>query len=160
MPLRPPRPGALLVGVALASVLALSACTSQSPAPSESPRSSSASATPTPSAPPTFSADAATPEALAVFDHTVQTLLKATPQPHGRDVIDALVAAGFDKKAMEVTPDDTTIGRAVDSIEFAVVWKKKDCLVGQVGSSSFSSSSSPVLSTGKCLVGTTRAIDW
>jgi hypothetical protein len=94
------------------------------------------------------------------FDATVKTLLKTDPQPHGRDVIDALVKAGFDKKAMEVTADQTTLGRDVDSIEFSVLWKKRDCLVGQVGVSGYGSESSPVLGTGKCLVGQTRAIDW
>ncbi|MCU1529690.1 MAG: hypothetical protein JWP75_3453 [Frondihabitans sp.] len=98
--------------------------------------------------------------ALAHFDAVVQKLLTTDPQPHGRDVIDALVAAGFSKKAMELTPDTTTIGRNVDSIEFSVLWQNKDCLVGQVGASGYGSSSSPKLSTGRCLIGNTRPIDW
>lgn len=61
---------------------------------------------------------------------------------------------------MQLTPDETTIGRGVDSIEFSVLWKKKDCLIGQVGPSGFASTSAPVLSTDACLIGTTRSIDW
>lgn len=141
--------------------VALTSCTSQAPDPAVSSSAApSASARPSATPAPRFSADASTPEALRFFDATVTTLLKTDPKPHGRDVIDALVKAGFDKKAMEITADQTTLGRDVDSIEFSVLWKKKDCLVGQVGSSGFGSASSRVLGTGKCLVGQTRAIDW
>ncbi|GAA4266859.1 hypothetical protein GCM10022256_24710 [Frondihabitans peucedani] len=116
------------------------------------------SASPAPA--PSFDADASTSDALAEFTAVVKKRLASDPQPHGRDVVDALVAAGFDKKAMELTPDETTLDRNVDSIEFSVLWKKQDCLVGQVGSAGFSSTSAPVLGTGKCLVGATRTIDW
>jgi hypothetical protein len=162
--LRPSRAGAatLLVGIAVAVSLTAAGCTNASPAPA--PKTSapavSATADPTPTPVATFGPTASTKVALAHFDAVVQNLLKTDPEPHGRDVIDALVAAGFDKKAMELTPDTTTIGRNVDSIEFSVLWQNKDCLVGQVGESGYGSSSSPVLSTGKCLIGTTRPINW
>lgn len=150
------------VAVAVSAVLGagLAGCTTSSPAPVPSSATSSASAPSSPAPVATFGPSATTPVALAQFDAVVKKLLTTDPQPHGRDVIDALVTAGFDKKAMEVTSDTTSLGSAADSIEFSVTWKKKDCLVGQVGSSGFGSSSSPVLSTGKCLVGTTRSIDW
>lgn len=160
--------GRLAVATLLAAtgVLALAGCTDSSPttiasssAPAES-ASASATADSSPSPAPSFDAESTTSVALATFTAVVKKRLVTDPQPHGRDVIDALVAAGFDKKAMQVTPDDTTIGRDVDSIEFTVLWKKKDCLIGQVGSAGFSTESAPVLSTGKCLIGSTRAIDW
>jgi hypothetical protein len=152
----------MLVGVGVVVALAVTGCTSASPAPAPTTSAPAASSTPesTPTPAATFGPDATTAVALAHFDTTVQTLLKTDPQPHGRDVIDALVAAGFDKKAMELTPDDTTIGRNVDSIEFSVLWQNKDCIVGQVGGSGFGSSSAPKLSTGKCLIGNTRSINW
>jgi hypothetical protein len=149
------------VAVVSLCAVALTSCTSPAPDPAvSSPSAPAASAQPSATPAPRFGADASTPEALRFFDATVTTLLKTDPRPHGRDVIDALVAAGFDKKAMEVTADQTTLGRDVDSLEFSVLWKKRDCLVGQVGSSGFGSTSSRVLSTGKCLVGHTRTIDW
>ena len=40
----------------------------------------------------------------------------------GRAYIDALVAAGFDKAAMQVTPDQTTVGNPAESIQFSVRW--------------------------------------
>ncbi|BDZ49964.1 hypothetical protein GCM10025867_22050 [Frondihabitans sucicola] len=162
-PLRPRRVVALTL-VAITGVVVLAGCTNASPTPSPavsnsaSAGSPSAAATPTPA--PSYDANASTPEALAEFTAVVTKKLAGDPQPHGRDIVDALAAAGFDKKAMQLTPDDTTIGRNVDSIEFSVLWKNNDCLIGQVGSAGFSSESSPVLSTGKCLIGTTRTIDW
>ena len=50
----------------------------------------------------------------------------------GRAYIDALVAAGFDKSAMQVTKDKSTVGNPAESIQFSVHWGG-DCLVGQVG---------------------------
>jgi hypothetical protein len=152
-------------------VLALTSCTVTAPAagsstvnvPSatgEASVSSAASSSPASTPVPTYDAAGTADHALAAFTQVVRTLLQSDPQPHGRDVIDALVRAGFDKKAMEVTLDDTTIGRGVDSIEFSVAWKKSDCLLGQVGSAGFFTSAAPILSTGKCLVGTTRPITW
>jgi len=165
-PLRFARSAVLVAAVASAAVLALTSCTAPVSPPATSTASSSsptaaASAPSTPSTPaPTYDAAGTADHALTVFTQVVRTLLQSDPQPHGRDVIDALVRAGFDKKAMEVTLDDTTIGRNVDSIEFSVAWKKSDCLLGQVGGAGFFTSAAPILSTGKCLVGTTRPITW
>jgi hypothetical protein len=79
----------------------------------------------------------------------------------GRAYIDALVAAGFDKAAMQVTSDASTVGNAAESIQFSVLWKD-ECLLGQVGPAT----GEPVtivarsLAGGACLVGNTRPIDW
>ncbi|RKR74642.1 hypothetical protein C8E83_1766 [Frondihabitans australicus] len=147
------------MALAIAGVVAaaLTGCTQTSPTPAVSTSAAATPiTTPTPTVP--FGPTAPASVALAHFSTTVQTLLKTDPQPHGDDVITALEKAGFDKTAMEITPDATTIGRNVDSIEFAVLWQKKTCLIGQVGSAGYASTSAPVLSTGKCLVGSTRAV--
>jgi len=67
----------------------------------------------------------------------------------------------FDKAAMQLTPDNTTIGNPAESIEFSVRWGE-ECLVGQVGPSIGAPVATvlPGLSTGGCLIGQTRAIDW
>ena len=95
------------------------------------------------------------------FDETnAATLATANgANPGGRAFIDGLVAAGFDKAAMQVTPDKTAISLDADNVQFSVLIGE-DCLVGQFGNVGYQSAVLPVLSTGACLVGTTRAIDW
>ncbi|AMM20385.1 hypothetical protein AX769_09780 [Frondihabitans sp. PAMC 28766] len=146
--------------LAAVSVAVLSGCTSHS-TPTPSPSVSTPVAAPTPTPAPTipFGATAPASVALTHFDSALQALLKINGSPNGDTVIATLTKAGFDKKSMQITPDQTTIGRTVDSIEFSVLWQGKTCLLGQVGASGYSSSSAPVLSTGACLVGTTRAIN-
>jgi hypothetical protein len=82
-------------------------------------------------------------------------------QVSGRAYIDALVAAGFDKSAMQVTPDETTVGNPAESIQFSVRWGE-ECLVGQVGPATGAPVAIvvPILAEGTCLVGETRPIDW
>lgn len=98
---------------------------------------------------------------LPFFDQVNKATLAANPSAKGRDFIDALVAAGFDKSAMQLTVDTTTIGLAANSIQFSV--KLGDtCLIGQNGADAggYNSMTTPVLATGGCLIGQTRAIDW
>lgn len=121
--------------------------------------STSASASPSaePSGPPADSAEAQ----KVLFDETNQATVTAGggANPGGRAFIDALVAAGFDKAAMEVTPDETAIALDADNIQFSVRLGE-DCLVGQYGNVGYNSAILPVLASGKCLVGITRTIDW
>lgn len=151
--------------VALAVALVLTGC-SGSPAPTASPSGvASPTGTATPSAG-TAAAPALVPggtaqENQAFFDQVNHATLAAKPDAQGRDFIDALVAGGFTKADMQVTVDTTTIGLKANSIQFSV--KMGDsCLIGQNGADAggYYSMVTPVLSTGTCLIGQTRAIDW
>lgn len=97
---------------------------------------------------------------LPVFASVVDAVWASPQNVIGRAYIDALVAAGFDKSAMQLTPDLTTVGNPAESIQFSVLWQD-DCLVGQVGPATGSAVTTvlPALS-GSCLVGATRPIDW
>ncbi|MFJ8893531.1 DUF6993 domain-containing protein [Leifsonia sp. NPDC102414] len=149
--------GALLVAGALAG------CVGGTPAPTTT--APSVSQTPTSSAPPAAE-PALVPggtaeQNLPFFDKVNKATLAANPAAKGRDFVDALVAAGFDKSAMQLTVDTTTIGLAANSIQFSV--KLGDtCLIGQNGADAggYSSMTTPVLGNGGCLIGQTRAIDW
>ena len=68
---------------------------------------------------------------------------------------------GFEKAAMQVTADETTLGDPADSVQFAVLFQD-ECLVGQYGPSSggYHGAVRPALGTGGCLIGQTRPIDW
>ncbi len=85
----------------------------------------------------------------------------ATGSVAGRDYIDALVAAGFDKAAMEVTHDQSTVGNPAESIQFSVRWGD-ECLMGQIGPATGEPVTTVmrVLEGGTCHIGQTRPIDW
>ncbi|GAB3616899.1 hypothetical protein GCM10027416_14560 [Okibacterium endophyticum] len=137
----------------------VTACSSPAPTPSRD-------ATPTPSAtatepPPVLIPAGTADDNKPFFDLINSQTLAATPEADGRAFIDGLAAAGFDKAAMEVTSDTTTLGQAADSIMFSVRWGE-ECLIGQNGPGvgGYHSTVQAVLGTGKCLVGATRPIDW
>lgn len=154
------------------AALGLAGCTGGSPTPQPStptttsavaPGGDAATASPDATASPT-PAPSATSEAsqrLPLFTQTVAAVWTGPNPVSGRAYIDALTAAGFDKAAMQVTADQSTIGNAAESIEFAVRIGDQ-CLVGQVGPSIGDPVTAvlPGLSAGGCLIGQTRAIDW
>lgn len=78
----------------------------------------------------------------------------------GRAYVDALVAAGFDRGAMQVTADRTTVDNPAESIQFSVRWGDAQCLVGQVGPSTGDPVTTvlPQLDGGVCLVGRTAPV--
>lgn len=158
---------AVSIAVAGAALLGATGCTDPQIAPELAP-ATTAPASPAASEP-TASPDAvlslqpelAASENLAYFDSVNQQVIAANPEAGGRDFVDALVAAGFDRAAMQVTADTTTIGDPADSIQFAVRFQE-ECFVGQYGpkSDGYHGAVRPLLGTGACLVGQTRPIDW
>ena len=142
----------------------LAACTTSAETPDKPSTpmpvpTSSASASAAPPAAPTLNPAGTAAENQAFFDATMATLLASNSSPDGRTIIDTLVGAGFDKAAMEVTPDSTAIGLDADSVQFTVKFADA-CIVGQQGNVGYHSAVLPVLSTGKCLIGQTRTINW
>ena len=158
--------GIIVVIVGLAAVAALAGCTPASPAPTTSATTRVASPTATASATPSAAVPVLAPTLSAernqpYFDLVNNKVIAANAGAGGRDFIDALVAAGFDKAAMQVTPDRTAVNLAADSVQFSVLFNEK-CLVGQYGPASGGYHSVVVSPTaqGACLVGSTRPIDW
>jgi len=117
--------------------------------------------TPPPSVPASLDPQASAAENLPYFDAVSLAVITANAEAGGRDFIDALTAAGFDRSEMQVTADRTTIDLASDSVQFAVLFQG-ECLIGQYGPASggYHSAVRPALGTGGCLVGQTRPIDW
>lgn len=120
---------------------------------------------PSPSASPSapvYAADGTAEDNLPLFAAVTGSVWASDQRASGRAYIDALTAAGFDRAAMQVTQDVTTVGNPVESLMFAVRWGDAECLVGQVGPSTGEPVTvvMPQLAEGRCLVGTTRAIDW
>lgn len=157
----------LIVGVIGLGVLILSACDQDAPVTDPEPGVSASSApvtapTPSPTAEPArLYPEGGASDNLELFTAITQEVWDGSDSVSGRAYIDALVSAGFDREAMEVTADKTTLGTPVESLQFAVRWDE-ECLIGQVGPTVGDPLAivAPGLADGGCLVGTTRAIDW
>lgn len=156
---------AILVGAVGCTVAPSVSDTSSSPSSTATGGSAAATSTaepaPTAAAPTTFRPELSAEENLASFDAVNLQVVAANASAGGRDFIDALVAAGFDRSQMQVTPDRTSVDLQADSVQFAVL-VHDECLVGQYGPASggYHSAVRPALGTGGCLVGSTRPIDW
>ncbi|MEL4318129.1 hypothetical protein WJX64_03860 [Leifsonia sp. YIM 134122] len=155
----------MLTGAALAvgAVVALSACTPAAPIPSPTTAMPTASSTPTPTAPavPELEPGLSAGENLDYFDLVNNAVIVANAAAGGRDFVDALVAGGFDKAAMQVTPDRTAVDLQADSVQWSVLFNG-ECLVGQYGPASggYHSEVAAPSGQGACLLGETRPIDW
>lgn len=153
-----------VAAIVAAAAIGLAGCTpspSPTPTPSET-ASAPPTATETPTPTPQQLSEATDADQALPFFADVVTAVWATDQRfQGRAYIDALVQAGFDKSAMEVTYDESTVGNPAESIQFSVRWGD-ECLVGQVGPSTGDPvvAVMPGLATERCLIGDTRPIDW
>jgi hypothetical protein len=168
--IRPEFGGSAGSRVAIAALLfaasfALAGCVQSNSAaePSASPKPASASPIPTPSstsaAIPVYDPEGSAAQNLAYFNRVGHALLDHDEGADGQTIVNYFVAHGFDKKNMEITPDKTSIGLAAWNIEFSVKMNGT-CLIGQAGNVKFESTTAPVMSTGKCLIGQTRTINW
>ena len=145
--------------VALLATLAvtLTACVEE-PTPTPNPTTTS-SAEPTAPPEPEIDLEGTADDNLEFFDATNAALIAAGGALDGRAFIDNLVAVGYPKIEMEVTSDRTAINGAADNIQFSIRLNGT-CLIGQYGNIGYASTTTPLLETGKCLVGATRPIDW
>lgn len=149
-----------MVGAAAALTILLVSC-----GPTPTPTPTDAAPSPTPSASPAgpvYVADGTAADNLPLFAAVTAGVWASDQKVSGRAYIDALIAAGFDRAAMQVTQDVSTVGNPAESIQFSVRWGESECLVGQVGPSTGEPVTivMPQLAEGRCLIGATRAIDW
>lgn len=127
--------------------------TPETTAPGESPQPDSTAA-------PALVPDGTAGENLPYFDAVNRGVLAENSDAMGMDFINALVDAGFDKSAMEVTEDYSTVGNRAESIQFSVHWNDQ-CLIGQNGDAvgGYHSVVMDALDSGTCLVGNTQTIE-
>jgi hypothetical protein len=143
-------------------VLGLSACAPETPMPVPSDTASpSASSTSEPTTPPEPELDpqGTAADNLPYFNKVNKALVAQGGSLDGRSFIDNLIAAGFAKSAMEVTPDRTSINAQADQIQFSVRMNGT-CLIGQYGGGKYNGVAASILADDRCLIGTTRPIDW
>jgi hypothetical protein len=154
-----------MTALVAATAIALAGCVQGNASPTHAPSSSptaspSVKATATPA--PTFITGGTAKDNEPLFDQVSKSLIASDGSVDGKSIVDALVAAGFDKATMQVTPDKTPTGLAVDSVLFSVRIGD-ECLLGQRSSSGFSGSLARAIEDGSvngCLIGKTRPIDW
>ncbi|MFT4283612.1 MAG: hypothetical protein QM598_02105 [Protaetiibacter sp.] len=147
---------ALACAVAAVALLALAACTAPGPMPTPSTSGASSaepSPTPTPDPEPVFDGTAA--DNQGYFDLVNRELIAAGGALNGPAFVDNLVAHGYPRESMEVTPDKTAIGEPADNVVFSIRFGET-CLLGQWGNIGYTSLVSEVLATGRCLIGTPR----
>ncbi|NYF17119.1 hypothetical protein HDC37_001947 [Microbacterium sp. AK009] len=160
-----PRPRAQGLLSAAAVVLLLTGCTpDQTPAPPPTPTGSVAEPAPSPDSTPAGPAlvpDGSAEDNLPFFTQIVRSVWNGDGRGAGRAYVDALVAGGFDRGAMQVTADTSTVGNPAESIQVSVRWGEQ-CLIGQVGEATGEPVTTVLgaLPDGACLLGETRPIDW
>ena len=111
---------------------------------------------------PTLSAD----ENKEFFDQVNQQTIATNPDARGRQLVDALLAAGVNVSSMSLSADETTQGSTVDALFWSV--KLGDSgLVGQYlpleqdpNKPEYLSTATKTLANGECLLGAPRPIDW
>ncbi len=152
------RPLALVAGIAVSLTLALTACVQQEPAPVPVPTT-----TPTPGETlppqPELNLNGTAAQNQGYFDQVNLALISAGGTLDGAAFVNSLEAAGYLKSTMELTPDRTAANNASDNVQFSVRLNGT-CLIGQYGNTGYSSTYGPQLADGRCLIGTTRPIDF
>ena len=156
MPSRIARAG-FAIALAAAGALAFTGCVG-TPVPTPTPTTTPSSGPSAPAAP-EIDLEGSAVDNRPFFDQVNTALIAAGGSLDGRAFIDNLVAAGYPKSDMEVTSDRTAINGAADNIQFSVRINGT-CLIGQYGNIGYASTTVDLLSTGRCLVGATRPIDW
>jgi hypothetical protein len=119
---------------------------------------SSPSSTPTPTPTPTPLGpvlDGTADDNHEFFDQVNQALIASGASLNGAAFVDNLVANGYPREQMEVTPDRTAINEPADNIVFSIRFGET-CLLGQWGNIGYTSMVAAVTSTGRCLIGTAR----
>jgi hypothetical protein len=139
------------VVASVVAALALAGCAGPSSEPQVTPSATSTSSVDNTTH--AYQPDGTAFDNKAYFDQVLQPVATAGQPSPSKAMIGALVAAGFDKKAIEATPDLTRTGLDADSV-FVAVQMGKLCLIAQrTSSKEYVSSVESALKIGGCLIG-------
>jgi len=149
-----------IAAIFVALSFSLTACV-QAP---EGPKvSGPAPATEAPESPAEFVPGGSAEENLPYFDATLRAYAQSDAPLEGVPIVDAVVAAGFDKNNMQVSFDESKTGHTADSM-YVAVRIDQSCLIGQLVAAdrSYVAVTEPAVGPDKnvCLIGETRPIDW
>lgn len=149
----------------LATGCSQSSPTAQPSVQPNTPSATQASSDPAATAAPltTFQPVSGPAENLVLFDALAQQTLSTIQDPSGDDFVNALIAAGAQVSAMQLTSDQTTEGKRVDSVFWSLLIDD-DCMVGQYRPLEQDPEKPKYVSTvlapvgGKCLIGETDPV--
>jgi hypothetical protein len=96
--------------------------------------------------------DPATAALKQTLTDALTRLAAGTPKPATAQVMESLTGAGIPGAGLEVSESRTPTGLEADAIEAAVL-HGSDCVVGQIRDGRVTVTVLPVLSSGKCFVG-------
>lgn len=105
---------------------------------------------------PTLRPEGSAAESRELFDSANRGVIERRDAPARQDFVAGLVAAGFERDAIEATRDVTTLGNEAESVQIAVRWGD-ECLVAQYDppDGGYTSTVADTLSSGHCLLGDT-----
>lgn len=149
-----------LIALLMAAAVMLTGCT-QAPTPIDRPTHEENFQEPV--TPPELVPGGSAADNLPYFRESIRQFGLGEQPVQGVAVVDHLVAAGFDKAAMQVSFDESKTNLVADNI-FVSVRFGEECLIGQivVADRSFATEEAPAVGPEKslCLIGATRPIDW
>ncbi|ALS56462.1 hypothetical protein C5C66_05775 [Rathayibacter toxicus] len=141
--------GGVGVGLLLAVALGLEGCSvPNAPVSTASPAASMSAAS--------LIAGGTAEQNLPYFEQVLRSVAEPDPHVPGSKVVEALIAAGFSKNAMQLTSDKTSMGLQADSVQVSVALSGS-CLIGQYGTKSAGVRAVVMapIATGACLIGQT-----
>jgi glucose/arabinose dehydrogenase len=161
------RASAAFIVTAAVSIAAAGCALMPQPTPTETPApTTAATVQPTPVVSPpaeepvavAFDPDSNAQTNLPFVDSALAPLVSPPTIPPGEQIVAALVGVGAPIETLQVTPDTTAIGLAVDAVLFSVRLGN-ECILGQFDDDGYFSTTAPVLNSGACLIGTTVSLD-
>ncbi len=149
----------IVATVTVVALAALAGCVPVADAPAPTPTvTASPTPTPTPEPDPVLVVGGTAGQNRPYFEFVLGGLVASTAAPTSQEIFSALVNAGFDPAAIEVTADRTRVNDPADSILIGVLIDGQ-CLLGQVIDGEVAADLADVLGTGRCLVGRTASLD-
>ncbi len=139
------------------TVLALVGCAESDPMPTptavETP-----SASPTPEVAPELIEGGTAGQNRPYFEYVLARIVAGLPEATTEQIVNRLEDAGFDRGAMQATPDRTPAGYRADQVLLSVEFDDQ-CLLASVSGTDVVTQLVDVLGSGTCLVGETASID-
>lgn len=89
------------------------------------------------------------------LNQSLNSLATSVGYPSAAQIEDATRKVASESQVIDISPVETPTGLRADSIQIAFAVDSKECIFGYIRGKDISTSILPILSNGKCMVGTT-----